>query len=188
MQIVYSNPGNVPPLVHSQRPLKKTSPERCEFRFIADIDVTNDKGITFRVGFKRSLDVPDYTKYPARQFARILMGPNFYGPTEFEEEMQSVFLSPEDLQRIANVPWTKDILESPCPFKPSKMVKETHFLTIASVRDEKYCTYWFEWILAVFNPPALTELGNLPPQYATRRATDYQGSSLGKILARFPEM
>jgi len=59
---------------------------------------------------------------------------------------------------------------------------------VASVRDEKLCTYWFEWVLAVKNPPFLDEPGDLPPQYATRRATDYQGSPLVKILARFPEM
>lgn len=193
MQIVHSIPGSIS-VVPFKKPAEKPFARREEVSFIAHgvtefLTEKDPRKITMGVDFVRDNDAPDYSQYPARQFARILMGPNFYGPEEFELEMQSLFLTPEDLSRLANVPWTKEVLESPCPFNPGKMIKETHALSVGSILHPKKHTFWLEWILAVKNPSFLEGSVNLPPQYMVRRATDYQDDGpIQKILARFPEM
>ena len=158
--------------------------------------------------FERPASLPSYKEYPAWQFAKILMGPNFYGLDEFEEDIRSFFSQKTNLVKITNVPWTKEILEGPCPFNPGKTVRETHVLSLTTVRNEETRAFWFEWILILKDRPPvkknifwvnwivslkkLSGLGSssdLPQQYGTRRASSYDdGGNLIKVIARRPEM
>ena len=158
--------------------------------------------------FERPANLPSYKEYPAWQFAKILMGQNFHGLDEFEEDIRSFLFQKTNLVKITNVPWTKEILAGPCPFNPGKTVKETHVLSLSTVRNEETRAFWFEWILVLKNPPplkkksflrnwimalrslmGLDELSDLPSQYGTRRASTYDdGGTVVKIIARKPEM
>lgn len=153
---------------------------------IGDIEVKGKGIFTFTVLPRKISNASVYQKYTEWRFAKILMGQNFYGPEEFEEEFPYYLLSPEDLRKIAHVPWTKEILESPCPFFEGKMVKETHLLTMNHVFHSSGCDYWFEWNLVVKNPPA-TKPTELPTQYGIRNAVGLGEDIVRQIIARYPE-
>lgn len=145
------------------------------------------KGIfTFTVLPRKISNIPVYQKYTEWRFAKILMGQNFYGPEEFEEEFPLYFLAPEELRKIAHVPWTKEILESPCPFFEGKMVKETHFLTMNQVFHSSGSDYWFEWNLVVKNPPFIKP-SELPASYGIRKAVESGEDIIREIIARYPQ-
>ena len=131
--------------------------------------------------------VPTYQRYIAWRFAKILMGQNFYGPEEFEEEFPIFFLAPDDLRMLAHVPWTKEILEGPCPFFEGQLVKETHLLTMNQVFHRENTSYWFEWNLVVKNPPTI-EPSALPTRYGIRDAVGSDEDIVRKIIVRKPEM
>lgn len=201
------NPNSIPVRNLQQEKELKSG---LELGLELSVPVHTSVGITYCVLylFERPANLPNYKEYPAWQFAKILMGPNFYGPTEFEEDVRSFFLSGANIAKITNVPWTKEILAGPCPFNRGKTVKETHVLSLSTVRNEETHAFWFEWILVLKNPPpikknpfwhnwilalrdliGLDEPSDLPPQYGIRRASTYDdGGTLIKIIARRPEM
>lgn len=185
MQIARPVP-NITSAVSAVNPVQQSSQERQLFGLEIVLYVDEKIGITYSIPFEKCVVLPDYDGYPAWQFAKILMGPNFYGHEDFERATR-LFLSSEDLEMTSNIPWTKEILESPCPFTKNKMVKETHFLSFVSVRDEAICKHWFEWVLVV-KDPSIIDLGNIPLQYGIRRTMEFQSANINKIFARFPEM
>ena len=51
---------------------------------------------------------------------------NFFGPEEWIRHLY-IDLSADWLKNFVDFPWTKEFLESPCPFFPARTKKETHF-------------------------------------------------------------
>ena len=186
MQIVHSTPSTTPvvPVALIQPKRRIEAIPEVE---IGDIGIPGKGKFTFTVCPRKVSTVIAYQQYTEWRFAKILMDRNFYGPEEFEEEFPLYFLAPEDLRKIAHVPWTKEILESPCPFFEGKMVKETHLLTMNQVFHPCGSDYWFEWNLVVKNPPAIRST-ELPVQYGLRKAVENGEDVIRKIIARRPEM
>lgn len=148
---------------------------------------TGDEYSICIASYRRQKEAPDYTGYPSWKSVKSLMGRNFYGPEDLEDDNVNFSFSPKDLQRITNVPWTKEILEGPCPFHKGKTVKESHLLTLVEIRNEESRTYRFGWVLAVMDPPLWIQLTFLK-MYGFRRADSMNNGPCIKILARRPEM
>ena len=194
MQIVQSvpriTPASVTNVAHIAR--QQVVPRESE-EFSLQIErVFKDRntGREYSIGvasYWRQKEGPDYTGYPNWKSVKSLMGRNFYGPEDLEDDNVDFSFSPKDSQRIANVPWTKEILEGPCPFHKGKKVKESHLLTLAPIRNEKSGTYQFGWVLAVRNPPLWIQLKFLK-MYGFRRADSTSNGQCVKILARRPNM
>ncbi len=68
-------------------------------------------------------DVHATTSY---ELARVLLGKNFFGPSEWST-FYGVNFSKNQLEEIPRFPWDEDVLNAPCPFVKEKLVKETHF-------------------------------------------------------------
>lgn len=153
---------------------------------IDEITIQAKSEITFGVLPYKVSTISLHQKYIDWRFAKILMGQNFYGPEEYEADIPYVFLTAEDLRTIAHVPWTKEILESPCPFFEGKMVKETHILTMNEIHHRKDTSYWFEWNLVVKNPPNIKP-AELPDHYGIRNAVGRGEDVRRKIIARYPQ-
>lgn len=189
MQIVLSTPRSTPVVPSIIRQQPKIRIEAKPEIFFFDKEVCKDDikiDLSFAVKPYKVSTAPVYQQYTAWRFAKILMGQNYYGPEEFEEEFPLFFLTHEDLCTIAQVPWTKEILESPCPFFEGKMVKETHLLTMNQVFYGSEYAYWFEWNLVVKNPPTIKPT-ELPAHYGIRRAIESGEDILRKIIARHPQ-
>jgi hypothetical protein len=43
------------------------------------------------------------------------------------QNLYGITLTPKQIASVANFPWSDAVLNAPCPFNPSKMVRETHF-------------------------------------------------------------
>jgi hypothetical protein len=43
------------------------------------------------------------------------------------QKLYGIALTPKQIASVANFPWSDAVLNSPCPFNPGKMVRETHF-------------------------------------------------------------
>ncbi len=43
------------------------------------------------------------------------------------QKLYGITLTPKQIASVANFPWSDAVLNSPCPFNPGKMIRETHF-------------------------------------------------------------
>lgn len=58
--------------------------------------------------------------------AERILGRHYFGPSHWKQ-IYDVSFSDDQLEEIAIFPWNRDILDSPCPFWPGELVKDTHF-------------------------------------------------------------
>lgn len=62
----------------------------------------------------------------APEAAQEIMGENFFGPEQWLR-YYGIWFEKNQLKRIADFPWDKGLLESPCPFNKGLRIKDTHF-------------------------------------------------------------
>ena len=72
-----------------------------------------------------------------QKLARAILNENFFGVEEWSS-LYGVNFTKKQLREIADFPWSKDVLNAPCPFVKGKKVKETHFafLGLSSFRGK----------------------------------------------------
>lgn len=110
--------------------LKRTRKDDDYARTVADTFLARGASRKSRV-----IPAPSTTPSNLDQI-RTIMGENFSGVEEWQEEPFGVKLTSAQLRRIVNIPIDPAILSGPCPFYSDKAVKDTHslFLGVARVR------------------------------------------------------
>ena len=73
------------------------------------------------------------------KLARTIMGKNFFGVEEWST-LYGVNFTKKQLREVAEFPWSKDILNAPCPFHNCRSIKETHFAFLGL--DMKFCGWY----------------------------------------------
>ena len=65
----------------------------------------------------------------------------YFGSADWHE-YHNLPLTPEQMVKVGDFPWSEALLNSPCPFHPGKMIRETHFafvgldhVTIAELQE-----------------------------------------------------
>lgn len=105
----------------------------------ATLKVLRDQGVSVEHLALLRAD-PDYAKRVAEfmrdddglrepvshKVTRMLLGKNFFGVEEWSK-FYGVSFSKEQLHPVVEFPWTKDILNAPCPFVRGMRIKDTHF-------------------------------------------------------------
>jgi hypothetical protein len=61
-----------------------------------------------------------------QKLARAILGQNIFGPEEWSA-LYGVRFTKAQLRRVAEFPWSEDVLNAPCPFHKGRRVAETHF-------------------------------------------------------------
>lgn len=103
----------------------------------ATLKALQDNGVT-PDHLARLRSEPEYTKRVAKyiirgsvedsmrnKLARVLMGKNFFGIDDWI--IYGANFTEEQLRRVAEFPWSEDILMNPCPFVKGMLVRDTHF-------------------------------------------------------------
>jgi hypothetical protein len=62
----------------------------------------------------------------SERLARRIMGDNFFGSIAWADSYRTT-LSGRQQKKIANFPWSEEVLDSECPLNPGKTVSQTHF-------------------------------------------------------------
>lgn len=62
----------------------------------------------------------------SREAAREVLGYNFFGIEEWQQHY-GVSFTKGQLAQVSQFPWNEKVLTAPCPFHPTKQVKDTHF-------------------------------------------------------------
>lgn len=86
---------------------------------------------------KKVLLIDDFQPTISQEIARIIMGKNFWGVEDWATFF-GVNFTKEQLRKIEKFPYGEDILNSPCPFRDGKSVKDTHFafLGLDRIQDD----------------------------------------------------
>jgi hypothetical protein len=106
----------------------------------------------------------------SHRIARMLLGKNFFGVEEWSK-FYGVSFSKEQLQPVVNFPWSRDILDAPCPFVRGKRIKDTHFafLGLDYLNDEPLTILKFHKLHPEYGEPRLFYYTNKTMWYGTHK-------------------
>ncbi len=139
----------------------------------ATVEALDDAGLTRHdlkrirkwYGLRMSLrDVVRSYKQPGPlhlRDAEEILGENFLGPLQYIEYFD---VRLDAIKDVPDFPWGEDVLLSPCPFWPGRLVKDTHFafLGLDSIGPrEEYRLTLGKWIELIETAPGPSPLNSL---------------------------